>query len=263
MIHQSKLRLLLLATLLFGVSQSSSAQSEEQVDHVLFVGNSYTYVNSLPQLFKAMSEHAMPGRRVEVKFIGGGGATLEKHWEVEEAQAEIQSGRWDYVVLQEQSSLGADDLTASDSADNFYKYARMYNTEIVAAGAETVFYMTWSRATLKEQQVYLTEAYSTIGAELGSIVAPVGLVWDSIRDNPEITLYQSDGSHPAIAGSYLAAATLLGAIYDIHPSEMPGEFYGFEILRGGALSPDERLLSDLPADQVEIILGAVKHSFSK
>jgi hypothetical protein len=108
-------RLLFLA-LLLASSQSSSAQDDEQVHHVLFVGNSYTYVNSLPQLFKALSEYAMPGHRVEVKFVGGGGATLEKHWDVGQAQAEIRSGVWDYVVLQGQSMLGSSDLTAPDSA---------------------------------------------------------------------------------------------------------------------------------------------------
>jgi hypothetical protein len=252
---------LLFVALLLVTSQSSNAQADEQVHRVLFVGNSYTYVNSLPQLFKALYEHAMPGHRVEVKFVGGGGATLEKHWEVEEAQAEIRSGRWDFVVLQGQSMLGSSDLTAPGGADIFFEYARRFNGEIVESGARTVFYMTWSRENRKQDQQYLSDAYTKIGSELGSIVAPVGMVWDQLRDNPAVDLYQGDGSHPEIAGSYLAATTLLAAIFDIQPSEAPGELYGHEILRGGALSPDERRLSDLSAAQVGLVLSAVSQVF--
>jgi hypothetical protein len=249
-------RLLFLA-LLLASSQSSSAQDDQQVHHVLFVGNSYTYVNSLPQLFKALSEYAMPGHRVEVKFVGGGGATLEKHWDVGQAQAEIRSGVWDYVVLQGQSMLGSSDLTAPDSADEFFRYARKFDNEITSSGAQTVFYMTWSREDQGDQQRYLTDAYQEIGHELGSIVAPVGKVWDRVRDDPALQLYQGDGSHPEIDGSYLAAATLLASIFDIHLPEAPGELHGNEILRGGALSPDRRRLSDLTAQQVAVILAAV------
>lgn len=243
--------------LLLCISPSGSASAQQQVHRVLFVGNSYTYYHSMPQLFSAISEHSMPGHTIEAKFLGGGGATLKKHWEVGLVLEELQSGNWDYVVLQEQSRLGADDLTDPDAPKTFFKYAEMFDKEIKASGAETVFYMTWSREKRKEQQVYLSDAYTTIATKLGSKLAPVGLVWDALRDRPALQLYEEDGSHPAIAGSFLAAMTLSSTIFGVGAETVPGDLYGFEILRGGKLSDEWTQLSNLSDDEVQLIQNAI------
>jgi hypothetical protein len=51
--------------------------------------------------------------------------------------------------------------------------------------------------------------------ELDTRVAPVGVAWaEAYRQDPQASLWQDDGSHPAVAGTYLAAcvfyATLIG-----------------------------------------------------
>jgi hypothetical protein len=259
-----KLSCLAVLVLLLSAPRNSFAQSDtpaatiasQQTHRVLFLGNSYTYYNSMPRLFKAMVEAKWPGRQVEAKFLGGGGATLKVHWEVELALAEIRSGDWDYVVLQEQSMLGASDLTDPESPNQFYDYARRFDAEIRESGAETVFYMTWGGKGQKEQQPFLTRAYLTIAEELGSQVAPVGMAWDGIRDNPDIELF-IDGSHPSVIGSYMAAMTLAATIFDIAPESTPGELFGHEILRGGAISEEEIQLSDLSESQVRAVQTAV------
>jgi hypothetical protein len=245
-----------------GFAQSDTpagAAASEQTHRVLFLGNSYTYYNSMPRLFKAMVEARLPGHQVEAEFLGGGGATLKVHWEVELALAEIRSGEWDYVVLQEQSMLGASDLTDPDSPNQFYEYARRFDAEISKSGAETVFYMTWAGKDQKEQQPYLTHAYLAIAEELGSRVAPVGMAWEGIRENPDIGLF-IDGSHPSVVGSYMAAMTLAATIFEIAPKDTPGELFGHEILRGGAISEDEIRLSDLSDDEVQAVQAAVARS---
>ena len=130
---------------------TGTASAQDQVHRVLFVGNSYTYYHSMPQLFAAISEHALPGDRIETKFLGGGGATLKQHWDVGLVADALKKSKWDYVVLQGQSMLGSEDLTDPDSPKQFYKYAEMLDREIKANGAQTVFYLTWSRKSLKEQ----------------------------------------------------------------------------------------------------------------
>ncbi len=210
----------------------------------------------MPQLFAAIVEHNLPGHTVETKFLGGGGATLEKHWEVGLVQEALKSEKWDYVVLQEQSKLGSDDLADPESPNTFFRYAERFDKEIKANGAATVFYMTWSRKQRKEEQVYLTKAYTRIAEKLGSTLAPVGLAWDDVRDNPALELYDEDGSHPSLAGSYLAALTLAATLFG-EMEETPGELHGFEILRGGKLSEQRSRLSNLPAEQVQHIAAGV------
>ena len=224
---------------------------------VLFIGNSYTYYNSMPQMFKAMAEHQHPEQSIEVEFVGGGGATLKKHWEVGQALAEIQTGDWDYVVLQEQSSLGTNKLSDPRKWKQFFHYSRLFDEEIKKSGATTVFFMTWARRDSREQQKHLTTAYETIAGQLGSRVAPVGLAWDRIRDQEGINLYNKDGSHPSPMGSCLAALTLWGTIFNTAPQHMNGKLVGYEILRGGVLAEEKSILADFPAAVIEVLEDAV------
>ncbi|MEM8487391.1 MAG: SGNH/GDSL hydrolase family protein [Bacteroidota bacterium] len=244
---------------LLGLWHTQNVYAQQQVHRVLFVGNSYTYYHSMPQLFAAMAEHTLPeGHKVETQFLGGGGATLEKHWEVGLVQEALESGNWDYVVLQEQSRLGAQTLSDPESPALFYRYARMFNELIKASGAKTVLYMTWSRKELKEEQVYLTNAYTHMASELEAILAPVGLVWDRLRDDAALELYTEDGSHPSLSGSYLAASTLATTLFGHAEKPLPGALYGYEILRGGRLADKQTQLSNLPASQVQLIQRQVE-----
>lgn len=250
---------LLVFALLFGLCHVHNAHAQQQVYRVLFVGNSYTYYHSMPQLFAAIAEHTLPeGHKVETKFLGGGGATLQKHWEVGLVQESLKSGDWDFVVLQEQSQLGAQKLADPDSPELFYRYARMFDAAIKANGAQTVLYMTWSREQLKEDQIYLTKAYTHMATELGAILAPVGLVWDRLRDDTALKLYTDDGSHPSLTGSYLAAGTLAATLFGHPDAPLPGALWGHEILRGGSLANQQTQLSNLPAPQVQLIQQQIK-----
>lgn len=70
---------------------------------VLFIGNSFTQRNNLPGLLAEMA--AVKGLRVDHELISTGGASLRTHWNAGRAAEAIARGRYDYVVLQEQSTL--------------------------------------------------------------------------------------------------------------------------------------------------------------
>ena len=104
-----------------------------------------------------------------------------------------------------------------------YPAARQLVTEIRHAGARPVFYATWGRqngwpeggmAGYAEMQAQVTKGYRAIAEEMHAIVAPVGDAWAAIASaHPDIPLWQADGSHPTVQGTFLAAnvfvATLL------------------------------------------------------
>jgi len=221
--------------------------------NVLFIGNSYTYYNSMPQMFKAMAENLYPDQSFEVQFIGGGGATLKKHWEVGQALAEIKTGKWDFVVLQEQSALASNNIADSKSWKQFYKFSRKFDQEIKKNGGRTVFFMTWAKRDLRPQQKYLTTAYKSIADELEAIVAPVGLVWDNIRQQDSLELFDKDGSHPSAEGSFLIALTIFSSVFEIEPRNTSGKLVGHEILRGGTLSEKKSVLADIPVVEVHLM----------
>jgi hypothetical protein len=177
---------------------------------LLFIGNSFTQRNDLPGLLAELA--AERGLRVEAKLISVGGASLRNHWNAGRAAKEIETGRYDYVVLQEQSTLPV--KNPKRMAEN----ARLFDDVIKRAGSKTVLYMTWARRHTPEAQQAITDAYNTIGEELGAIVVPVGSAWQQFlatHDRP--VLHDRDQSHPTLAGSYLAACVFVVVLLKENP----------------------------------------------
>jgi hypothetical protein len=177
---------------------------------LLFIGNSFTARNDLPGLIARLAQAR--GHVQEHRLISVGGASLRTHWNKGEAPAEIRSGQYDYVVLQEQSTLPV--KNAQRMAEN----VRLFGETIRAAGAKMALYMTWSRRHAPDAQRAITDAYTSVGRELGATVVPVGVAWHKFRDKHDRPdLYDKDGSHPSLAGSYLAACVFLGALFGESP----------------------------------------------
>lgn len=177
---------------------------------ILFVGNSFTARNNLPGLLKGLA--GARGIDLEFTLIQAGGASLRQHLNAGKALDAIATGGYDVVVLQEQSTLPI------KSPDRFRESARDFNAAIRAAGSRTAFYLTWARRNAPETQQALTAGYGGAAAELGATLIPVGLVWErflSRYDDP--VLHDEDNSHPALAGSYLAACVFLIALLNEDP----------------------------------------------
>lgn len=177
---------------------------------ILFIGNSFTQRNNLPGL---LAELALArDLKLEHELISAGGASLRAHWNAGLAAKAIGGGGFDYVVLQEQSTLPV--KNAGRMAENIL----LFDTAIKQARAKTVLYMTWARQHSPETQQAITDAYNCIGQELGALVVPVGVVWQSfLAKHKEPLLYDRDQSHPTLAGSYLAACAFMVALLKANP----------------------------------------------
>jgi hypothetical protein len=187
--------------------------------NLLFIGNSFTQRNNVPGLLAELA--AARGVSVTHDLISAGGASLRRHWNDGQAAAKIASGGYDYVVLQEQSTLPI--KNAKRMAEN----VRLFDEPIRAAGSHMVLYLTWARSHAPESQQAITDAYQAIGEELGAIVVPVGLAWQSfLAEHSTPVLHDRDQSHPTLAGSYLAACVFLAALLKQDPvgieSQLPG-----------------------------------------
>jgi hypothetical protein len=179
---------------------------------VLFIGNSYTYFNNLPEIFAQLSASTKPAKTVEAQMVTRGGATLKMHWEEGAALKALQQHKWDYVILQEQSLLPIND------SESMHKYARLFDAEIKKAGARTILYLTWARQNQPENQAKLNDAYLSIAKELGALVAPAGIAWQmAFKENAKLELHTQDLSHPNPTGSYLTACVLYAVIFARSP----------------------------------------------
>jgi hypothetical protein len=147
------------------------------------------------------------------------GFTLENHWNEGEAVAKIRNGDWDVVVLQAQS------VEPVERTASYFKFVRLFNSEIRRVGARTVLHLGWARKEIGnplELQPCWTQATLEIAREVGAGVVPVGLAWmQSLSSFPELILYGPDGNHATLAGSYLAACTYYAALFEKSPVGQP------------------------------------------
>lgn len=186
---------------------------------VLFVGNSYTSTNDMPGMLSVLARDAGADPLLIVDSHTVGGATLKKHWDDGLALEKIQSGDWDFVVLQEQSQtplpyFGRDKL--------FYPYARRFAKVIQEAGAIPMCYMTWARPDTPGPQALWTDSYANIAKELNAECAPAGMAFEQVKQSsPHVQMFQDRGGHPTPEATYLIACVFYAAIYVKSPEGVP------------------------------------------
>ncbi|MDB9910255.1 PKD domain-containing protein [Flavobacteriales bacterium] len=198
----------------------------QQKKEVLFIGNSYTYVNDLPNLVKEIALSF--GDTLIHDSSTPGGANFNGHSSSAQTLAKINQQQWDYVVLQAQSQ----ELSFSpfQVASDSYPYAEILVDSIFANSSctEPLFFMTWGRkygdqsncqfyppvCTYLGMQQRLRESYLDMTFTHNTSCSPVGMAWKkSIEIDSTLNLYSSDNSHPSIYGSYLAACTFYASIF--------------------------------------------------
>ena len=197
---------------------------------VLFVGNSYTQVNNLPQM---VSDIALSmGDTMTYTSNTPGGCTFEMHCH-NQSMTMICDGGWDFVVLQEQSQLPAFPM---DSVELYvFPFAQQLVDSIYAHNscAEPMFFMTWGRKngdtefgyppmdTYEGMDSLLYARYMQMGTDNDASVCPVGRVWHYLRDHHmEIELYSMDESHPSLAGSYATACAFYTMFFGRNPDSI-------------------------------------------
>jgi len=186
---------------------------------VLFIGNSFTARNDLPEMISQMATAS--GKSMHHRLIFAGGASLRAHWNAGKAIKEIQTGSYDYVVLQEQSTLPV------KNSLRMHENIRLFDEAIKKAGAKTALYLTWARQHSPESQKAITDAYTSVGKELGATIVPAGVAWQRfLRKYSKPVLQDRDQSHPTLAGTYLAACVFFAVLFRITPvgneAEVPG-----------------------------------------
>ena len=64
----------------------------------------------------------------------------------------------------------------------------------------------------------IDDAYLTLARSLGVDVALVGLAWaQAVRDAERPALWEPDGNHPSVAGTYLAACVFYATVFRHSP----------------------------------------------
>lgn len=220
-----------------GSMPKPEVQPSDNINRVLFVGNSFSYYNNgiqnhVANLVRASGLWQKGHTRYRLKAISGGRLTehlagVEPLLQVEEKKA------WERVVLQGYSNAPVSDKhhqAFKDGALALSKLVRQYK-------AEPIMFMTWAYKGDKDMVSGLAKAYIDEANRLGALVVPVGLAFEnSLSAYPDIELYIPDVGgfteqgkveyketlkHPSLAGTYLAACTFFAALYNRSPEGLP------------------------------------------
>ena len=189
---------------------------------VLFIGNSYTYVNDLPNTLVKLAQSG--GQRLEIVMAAPGGWSLSDHLKSSETLDQIKASKWNFVVLQEQSMVPASDPVRNSQ---MYPAARGLNVKIKENGARLMLFDTWGHKAgwpengmpdYESMQAQINYGYQQIAQELNVSIAPAGYAWlIARRQNPQWNLWQEDGSHPTAQGTYLTACVFYAALFRQSP----------------------------------------------
>ena len=216
---------------------------------ILLMGNSYTQNNNLDSLVEAAFQQDDPNSNGAK--LASGGLRLDQHASRSQTAGHqwnttLNSGNWDWVVLQDQSQVPSFPPSSSQYWEDSKNGAIVLNSMIEANTGETVFLMTWGYRNGDSNNQWRNPDYLTMQGNLDSgyrlyaenvstptrpaFVAPAGLAFKHIYNEivaqggtPEDSgtlfsdLYSSDGAHPSLSGSYLTTCVIYATISGSDP----------------------------------------------
>ncbi|MGH7567291.1 MAG: hypothetical protein ACREK2_10720 [Gemmatimonadota bacterium] len=214
------------ASLTCGSDGGVTGPPEGEGPAVLFVGNSLTYFNDMPEIVAAISLGADDDPPLRVGMVAFGGFSLEDHWNEGEALEAIDAGGWDVVVLQQ----GPSTLPASRA--NLVEWASRFAERIRAAGAEPALLGVWPTDGTEAGYDATLASYAAAAEAVDGILIPAGEAWRAaLARDPALTLTIVDGFHPSLLGSVIAAHSAWHAVTGRSPIGLPREIESPDVER--------------------------------
>jgi len=193
---------------------------------MLFVGNSLTFFNDMPDIVAAISLGAGDDPPVRVAMVALPDFSLEDHWNRGDALDAIDEGGWDVVVLQQ----GPSTLPASRA--HLLEWSGRFAERIRAVGARPALLSVWPTDGSQAGYDATLASYGAAAEAVDGILIPAGEAWRAARArDPALTLTVADGFHPSLLGSVLAAYSSWAAITGRSPIGLPAAIESPEVER--------------------------------
>lgn len=193
---------------------------------ILFVGNSLTYFNDMPEIVAAISLGAEDDLPMRVGMVAIGGFSLEDHWNQGDALDAIDSGEWDVVVLQQGPS------TLPESRDHLVEWAGRFAERIRAEGGEPALYSVWPTDGTEAGYDATLASYAAAAEAVDGILIPAGEAWRAAQArDTTLNFTLSDGFHPSLLGSVVVAYSVWHAVGGRTPVGLPPEIESPEVER--------------------------------
>ena len=201
--------------------------------NILFIGNSFTNGGPIPTVVQSIALDA-GWASPNVTNAAVDGQSLSYHRTSATTLAHIDSGGWDYVVLQEYSTKPTDNVGPASvfKADATFLYDRV---KASSPAAQIVLYETWARhedhsiypgtfTNRIQMQTQLNTHYhdcadnyiptnSSAAVKTDVTVAPAGQAWHANYLDLNLMLHGGDLYHAGSLGQYLNSLAIYSTIY--------------------------------------------------
>lgn len=179
---------------------------------VLCVGNSFTYYYDADIMLTDIA--ASQGVRMQVGKFLKGGQTFGQHLQLKHTLEAVDSGGYDYALLQDQSVNAA--RYARDGDAQVLEDLKTLKSRIVrkSPDCKVILERTWSYSgkeaggfeTAANLDKYLEKGNKELASKAHTWLSPIGVAFNTVyRERPDIKLLYKDDKHQGPAGSYLKA----------------------------------------------------------
>jgi hypothetical protein len=216
-------KILILLDLVFILFIGLQLYSVKKQTKVLFIGNSYTYRNEMPDIFEHIA--ISKGKNIFVQSCTKGRATFLIQSKRNAVYDAIDDQKWDYVIVQ---GASRDLIQDREYIEEYTLPALEKVLKAIKKNSrrtKTLFYMTWGYKngykpndktdSYEKMTLKVRDGYLELMERYRFGVVPVGMAWkDSRRKRVDMKLHVNDGAHPSLKGSYLAACCFYSAIFN-------------------------------------------------
>lgn len=200
---------------------------------VLFIGNSFTYVENMPDLFRNIADSA--GYKVKIQMYAPGGISVgdisqgtQAHMNNPLVYDNIRSDKWDYVVLQDNQGRFVLDYGQFSSTSLVIQGHKQIRDSVLKNNpcAKMIWFEGWGLKngmppygnTGIEMIERIAANYHFMNDSLKQAISPIGGAWKNlIINNPAIDPWSSDETHQSLAGSFLTASVIYSTIFRDNP----------------------------------------------
>ncbi len=184
--------------------------------HVLFIGNSLTYVNDLPGTLARLAASA--GDTVVAAEVAEPDYALLDHLMSGDALAAIGQGGWEYVILQQGPS------SLQVNRDSLILWTEAFDPFIRQVGAVPALYMVWPSVDRLAFFDDVRISYQQAADSVDGLFIPAGQAWlTAWAKDPTLAFYSADGFHPTPLATYLVALVMYERITGHDARDLPGQ----------------------------------------
>jgi hypothetical protein len=177
---------------------------------VLFVGNSLTYSNDLPETVK--KEAGNLGVKIKYDILAHPNYSLEDHWEEGVIQKMLVKKKYDFVIIQQGPS------SLNEGKESLIKYGKQINELLHQKDTKLVYFMVWPSKARWNYIDQVIDNYTEAASINNAIICPVGKVWkQEVESSGDFDFLAIDGFHLSVSGSKKAAQIISNTLFNRSP----------------------------------------------